>query len=97
MKRLFVVLFCAACLSAFALSGIYYVKIDADGYITDITSETGDASFMRINFTVGIPEDILCGCYKYSDGAFIRDEAKYSLWLATRTTTSTPDAIGGGE
>ena len=99
MKALLTVALCVICAAAFAVSGLYYVKFDTDGYIVDITSETGDPQFVRINFMVEIPEDILSKSYKYIDGQFVLDQDKYAEWLSTRSepAITSPDAIGGGE
>jgi len=57
----------------------YYIRIDADGYIVDITSlET--PGYTPVTFHEEIPAAVMNGCYRLVDGAFVLDQEKYSAW-----------------
>ena len=60
----------------------FYILLDGTRIIDFHNCETSQTTKSYILMTSGYKDDLLCGYYRYIDGAIVRDEALYAEYLA---------------
>lgn len=74
----------------------YYVKIDNDGYVVDLTAvPTSLPDYHPYNLAEPVSAEHLRGYYKLVDGYFVIDETKRQQWLASQVESEEPEQPEG--
>lgn len=61
---------------------IYNIKLDANGFVTDLTKISPAPVGYAPMEIEELPGDVICGYYKLVDGVFVLDEAKKAEYEA---------------
>lgn len=60
----------------------FYILLDGTRIVDFHNCETSRTKKPYILLTTGYKDDLLCGYYRYIDGAIVRDEELYATYLA---------------
>ena len=92
MKLLITLIFLSIQLISMGAVASYYVKLDADGYVVDMTLlHTDVEGYVLTEINEAVKPEHLSGYFKLVDGYFIIDEAKYQEWLAAQVESEEPE------
>lgn len=89
MKTVLILMF-VFCIQLISMGAVasYYVKLDLEGFIVDLTlSHTDLEGYTLTDLNEPVKPEHLRGYFKLVDGYFVEDEAKKAEWLAAQPDT----------